>query len=170
MDLDDLLLRLEQILEDLKGSDPDVSARTYELLDGVDALHRFALQRLGQALGADRVATLRADDAAVAWLFDAYAVGVNERAASTDALDAARPYVDSHGGTLEVIDCEDGVVQLKMSGACEGCTGVEDTVRDQIEVALREGFPGFVRVEVEREDAATHPPPVVTWVELGPRR
>lgn len=169
-DIDDLLQRLEQLLVDLQAIDAEAQAMTYELLDGVDALHRFSLRRLGDALGADRVASLRADDPAVSWLFDAYGIGVDERAACDVALDAARPYVESHGGTLKVNSSTDGVVQLRMGGACEGCTGVEDTVRDQIEVALRDGFASFARVEVERDDAPAHPPPVLTWVELGPRR
>ncbi len=169
-DLDDLLQRLEDLLTDLQDAEPEVSAIAFELLDGVDALHRLALRRLDDALGEDLVADLRARDPAVSWLFDAYGVGVDERAAADVALDAARPYVDSHGGTLQVIGCADGVVQLRMGGACEGCTGAEDTVRDQLEVALRDGFAGFATLEVDRAEAPSHPPPTVTWVELGPRR
>jgi len=168
-DLEDLLVRLEQLIEALGQVDPEVSKITYELLDGVDALHRFALRRVERALGAERVAALRESDPAVAWLFDAYAVGVDERAEVEDALTAARPYIESHGGSVEVIGATNGVVQLRMGGSCAGCTASAQTLRNQIETALRDGFAGFSRVEVELDDAESHPPPMITRVELGRR-
>lgn len=169
-DLDDLLVRLEQLLTALDDTDLEVGALAYEVLDGVDALHRFALGRLELALGPDAVAAARENDPAVAWLFDAYAVGVDERAAVDAALAAARPYVESHGGSVEVLDAAGGVVHLRMGGTCSGCTAASQTLREQIETALREGFPGFSRVEVELDDAPAHPPPVSSPVAFGPRR
>ncbi len=168
-DLDDLLQRLEQLLAALEDADPELSGIAYELLDGVDALHRFALRRLEHVLGAERVAALREEDPAVAWLFDAYAVGVDERAEVEAALAAARPYIESHGGFVAVVDVTDGVVQLRMGGSCAGCTASAQTLRDEIETALRDGFPGFSSVDVELDDAAPHPPPVITPVALGRR-
>jgi len=170
-DLDELLVRLEQLLAALHDADPEVSQVAYELLDGVDALHRFVLRRLERSLGPEHVTALRRADPAVAWLFDAYAVGVDERAEVEAALAAARPYIESHGGSVEVLDTADGVVQLRMGGTCAGCTASAQTLRNEIETALREGFAGFSKVEVETDDAPAHPPPgVITRVELGPRR
>jgi Fe-S cluster biogenesis protein NfuA len=169
-DLDELLQRLEHLLATLQDVDPELRGITYELLDGVDALHRFALRRLESMLGTERVSTLRDEDPAVAWLFDAYAVGVDERVEVEAALVAARPYIESHGGSVEVVDAAGGVVQLRMGGTCQGCTAAAQTLRDEIETALRDGFAGFSRVEVEADDAAPHPPPVITRVELGPTR
>jgi Fe-S cluster biogenesis protein NfuA len=52
-----------------------------------------------------------------------------------------------------------GIVSLRMGGSCSGCTSSADTLRDGIEEALRENFPGFVGVDVEQDDAPAHAPP-----------
>lgn len=167
--LDDLLSRLEEALADVEAMDEMVRARVFDLLDGVDALHRMALTRLGEVMGPDTVHELRAADPAIAWLLDAYGVGVDERAVSEAALERIRPYIHSHGGDVEVLEVNDGVVRVRMSGACAGCTASAITLQEGIEDALREGFPGFARVEVEEEDAPAHPPPGATLLELQPR-
>lgn len=169
-DLDELLSRLEHLLDVLSETDPETTAVTYELLDGVDALHRLALRRLETAIGDEQVVALRNADPAVEWLFDAYSIGVDERLEVEGALAAARPYVESHGGSVEVLGASDGLVRLRMGGTCAGCTASAQTLRDQIETALRDGFAGFKSVEVQLDEAPPHPPPVITPIELGPRR
>ena len=119
----------------------------------------MALGRVGAQLGAEQIARLRAGDPAIDWLFDTYAVGVDERAAAEAALESIRPYIDSHGGAVEVLGAHEGVVRVRMSGACAGCTASAVTLQSGIEEALREHFPGFARVEAEQDDAAPHPPP-----------
>lgn len=131
-----------------------------ELLDGVDALHRVALARVGELLGDDGIESLRADPI-VAWLFDAYGIGVDQTTAAEAALDEIRSYVHSHGGRVDLVHVEGGVVRIRLSGACAGCTASAETVRERIEAALRDQVPGFVAVEAEEdEEAAPHPPPV----------
>src|SRR4051812_26212452 len=102
--LDELLDELESILAEVERLDGPVRDRVFALLDGVDALHRHAIARLGARLGPDEVERLRAGDPAVAWLFDAYSVGVDERAAAETALETVRPYIHSHGGEVAVVD------------------------------------------------------------------
>lgn len=70
--LDALLDRLEQLLLDVEALDEPVRQQVFELLDGIDALHRIALANLATELGADALERLRASDPTVEWLFDAY--------------------------------------------------------------------------------------------------
>jgi Fe-S cluster biogenesis protein NfuA len=165
-DLDRLLTRLETLLEETEQLDEPVRAKVFELLDGIDALHRAAMRRLGEALDEPTLRRLRADPG-VAWLFSAYGVGVDEQAAAELALDAIRPYIHSHGGSVDVLAAEDGVVRVKLAGSCSGCTASAVTLREGVEQALAEGLPGFTRLEVEADDAAPHPPPGPTLVELS---
>lgn len=158
--LSSLLDQLEGLLADAEALDPATREIVYGLLDGVDELHRMAVRSLGDHLSTDEVARLRDADPAIGWLFDAYAVGVDERAAVDSALEPIRPYIDSHGGRVDVLAVRAGVVTLQMSGACSGCTASAITLQEGIITALREGYPGFVRVElVEDPLAAAHPPP-----------
>jgi Fe-S cluster biogenesis protein NfuA len=165
--LDDLLQRLEELLDDLDRLEEPGRQRMLELLDGIDALHRMALTRLGNAVGRETLERLRGDPA-VAWLLDAYAVGVDERAAADAALEEIRPYIHSHGGEVDVLGVERGIVQVRMSGACSGCTASAETLTHGIEEALREHFTGFVALEVEEDSAKPHAPPGPTLLQIEP--
>lgn len=165
-DLDQRLDDMERLLAEIDELDEPLRGRVLALLDGVDALHRHALERLGARLGADQVELLRMGDPAVAWLFDAYAVGIDERAAAEAALESVRPYIHSHGGRLELLGAHAGVVRVRLAGSCSGCTASAVTLRNGVEEALREGFPGFAGMEVEEEDALPHPPPGPTLLQI----
>lgn len=163
-----LLDRLEQLLAEMEALDPAIRDRVFELLDGVDSVHRLALTRLADHLG-DDVARLRRADEAVDWLFAAYGLGVTHAAASA-ALDQIRPYVHSHGGEVEVLAVRHGVVRVRLSGACSGCTAAAQTLRHGVEEALRENLPGFVAMEVAPDDGApAHPPPTQVLLQITPR-
>ncbi|MDQ4129695.1 MAG: NifU family protein [Actinomycetota bacterium] len=165
--LDELVARLEDLFGKLEDLDEPARGVVFEFLDGVDLLHREAVYRLGVALS-DRVTELR-EDPAVAWLFDAYGVGIDERAAAEAALESIRPYIHSHGGDIEVLSVEAGVVHVRMSGACSGCTASAITLKQGVEDALQAGFPGFVGLTVEEDHAAPHPPPGATLLQIQPR-
>lgn len=169
-DLDELLTRLEELLGAIDSLEDDVRTPVFELLDGIDALHRFALRSMASGLDEQTIARLRARHPGVEWLFDAYGVGVDERARAEEALEQVRPYIDSHGGAVEVLDAAGGIVRLRLSGSCSGCTASDTTVTESIEQALRETWAGFVAVDVEVEDGPAHPPPVaVPLVQIGSR-
>lgn len=165
-DFDHVLRELETLIGEMEQLDQPTRERVFTLLDAVDALHRLALGRLGSLVERDALERLRADPI-VSWLLDAYGVGIDERAAAEAALEAIRPYIHSHGGEVEIIDVEGGVVAVRMSGACAGCTASAITLRQGVEEALREGFPAFARLVVEEAEAPEHPPPGPTLLDIG---
>lgn len=63
------------------------------------------------------------------------------------ALDTIRPAIAMDGGNVELLDVEDGVVTLRMMGACGGCPMSTMTLKQGIEQRLRETVPGIVRVD-----------------------
>lgn len=164
-----LLDRLEELLTDVEEMDEPIRDRVFELLDGVDAVHRLAVTRLADLLAGDLPA-LRGAEAAVDWLFQAYGVGVDDVEAALVALEPVRPYVTGHGGDVEVLSVEQGVVRVRLSGACSGCTSAAQTLRFGVEEALRENLPGFVAMDVEPDDGApAHPPPTTVLLQITPR-
>jgi len=164
-----LLDRLEQLLADVEGLDEPVRDRVFELLDGVDAVHRLAITRLADGLG-EQLRPLRRQDVAVDWLFEAYGVGVDDVEAASAALEPVRPYLHEHGGEVEVLGVEHGVVRVRLLGACSGCTSAAETLRHGVEEALRENLPGFVAMDVAPDDgAAAHPPPTQVLLQITPR-
>lgn len=146
---DALLDELEVLIGEVDGLDDPTRERVLRLLDGVDAVHRMALVRLASHLGDEALTELRDADPVVAWLLDAYRIGVDERQEAAEALEATRPYVDAQGGRVELLDVREGVVRVRLSvGASAGC-GSAETLRDAIAEGLRERWPGFVALEVE---------------------
>lgn len=48
-------------------------------------------------------------------------------------LDKIRPYLVSDGGNVEYVKFEDGIVYLRLLGACDGCPLLDVTLKDGIE-------------------------------------
>ena len=63
------------------------------------------------------------------------------------ALDTIRPAIAMDGGNVELLDIEDGVVTLRMMGACGGCPMSTMTLKQGIEQRLREMVSGIERVD-----------------------
>lgn len=61
-------------------------------------------------------------------------------------VDKIQPYLRSHGGGVEVVSVEEGIVYVKMLGACDGCPLIDVTLRQGIEEMLLENVPGVVAV------------------------
>ncbi|HDN58841.1 MAG: NifU family protein [Candidatus Neomarinimicrobiota bacterium] len=63
-------------------------------------------------------------------------------------LESLRPYLQADGGDVELVDVtEDGVVKVRLTGACGGCPMSTYTLRMGIENRLKEEIPEVKRVE-----------------------
>lgn len=58
-----------------------------------------------------------------------------------NVIDTIRPYLISDGGDIEFIKFEDGIVYIKMLGACAGCSLIDLTLKEGIEEALVNEIP-----------------------------
>ena len=64
------------------------------------------------------------------------------------ALDKIRPALQADGGDVEFVDfTEDGVVQVKLVGACRGCPMSQLTLANGVERVLKQEIPEVTRVE-----------------------
>jgi Fe-S cluster biogenesis protein NfuA len=65
-----------------------------------------------------------------------------------DALEKVRPALQADGGDVQFIDVDDeGVVTVKLTGACGGCPMSQMTLKMGIEKALKQSVPEVNRVE-----------------------
>ena len=64
-----------------------------------------------------------------------------------EVLDKLRPFLLRDGGDCELVDIEDGIVKLRLIGACGTCPSSTITLKAGIERALLEEVPGVVEVE-----------------------
>ncbi len=63
-----------------------------------------------------------------------------------ELINKIRPYLQNDGGDIEILSVEDGLVYVKMLGACNGCHLIDYTLRDGIETMLLENVPGIIGV------------------------
>ena len=52
-----------------------------------------------------------------------------------------RPSIQMDGGDIELISCDNGIVEVFLKGACSGCPSSQMTLKNGIEVLLKEKFP-----------------------------
>ncbi len=155
---EDVLARIGELAEQLTSHpDPAVAAQVGELLDWVDAFHRDGLGQLVEMIRAWRGEIFLesvAGHPVTGALLAAYGLGEDaEQAADAAvavaaALEEVRPLVESHGGSIQVEGIKDGVVTVRLAGTCDGCPSSSATLTYGVEVALRERWPHFRRLEV----------------------
>jgi Fe-S cluster biogenesis protein NfuA len=64
-----------------------------------------------------------------------------------EVLEKCRPYLLRDGGDCELIDVEDGIVKLRLLGACGTCPSSTITLKAGIERALMAEIPEIIEVE-----------------------
>jgi Fe-S cluster biogenesis protein NfuA len=64
-----------------------------------------------------------------------------------EVLSKLRPFLQRDGGDVELVDVEDGIVKLRLMGACGSCPSSTITLKAGIERALFEEVPGIKEVQ-----------------------
>ncbi|WP_270179882.1 NifU family protein [Alkalihalobacillus sp. CinArs1] len=64
-----------------------------------------------------------------------------------DVLNKLRPFLLRDGGDVELVDIEEGVVKVRLMGACGSCPSSTITLKAGIERALLEEVPGVTELE-----------------------
>ncbi len=64
-----------------------------------------------------------------------------------EAIKKIRPMLQADGGDVEFVDVEDGIVKVRLQGACAGCPMSQMTVKNGIERLLKQEIPEVKSVE-----------------------
>lgn len=64
-----------------------------------------------------------------------------------EALNSIRPALQADGGDVELLSVDDGIVRVKLTGACSGCPMAALTLKEGIERRLKELVPEVKAVE-----------------------
>jgi len=155
-----LLERIESL------PDPAVRAAASEILQGLLALYGEGLARMlaivrqrdDPSAGAAMLDAFAADEliAHLLLLHDLHPVDVETRVAR--ALEGVRPYLQSHGGNVELIGVDGGVARLRLQGSCHGCPSSTITLKLAIEEAIWKAAPDLDGIDAE--GVAAPPPPI----------
>lgn len=147
--------------------DEQVREQVFALLEGMDIVHREGLARLLDLIStADdqhALATITGDRI-VQTLLELYDLPeISERDQVEQALKTVYPYIESHGGRLELLDVQNGHVRVRLSGSCGSCPGSAGTLQRVVEDTLRQEFPNFMSLVAEDPI-----PPQATTIQIGP--
>lgn len=62
-------------------------------------------------------------------------------------IEEIRPNLQADGGDIELVDVVDGVVKVRLKGACAGCPMSQITLAMGVERVLKERLPDVKKVE-----------------------
>jgi Fe-S cluster biogenesis protein NfuA len=62
-------------------------------------------------------------------------------------IDQIRPSLQADGGDVELVSVDDGVVKVRLKGACKGCPMSQMTLKNGIERFIKKELPQVDRVE-----------------------
>jgi Fe-S cluster biogenesis protein NfuA len=63
------------------------------------------------------------------------------------ALGKIRPLLQRDGGDIELVEVNDGVVKVRLTGACKGCPMSQMTLKQGVEKLLLKEVPGLTEVQ-----------------------
>ena len=64
-----------------------------------------------------------------------------------ETLEELRPRLQADGGDIELLEVDQGVVKVKLRGACAGCPMSTMTIKMGVEQYLKKKIPEVIRVE-----------------------
>jgi Fe-S cluster biogenesis protein NfuA len=168
------LERVQQLTQALEELEDGPGKRIAEdLVGAIVELYGDGLERIMSVLADSGVAGQEVherlvDDGVVASLLlihDLYPIDLETRV--REALDSVRPYMESHGGDVELLGLEDGVARLRLAGSCDGCPASAATLELAIKDALDQAAPDLAGLEVDGVTATRNgPAPTPTWMAL----
>ena len=62
------------------------------------------------------------------------------------AIEHIRPQLQADGGDIEFVRYDEGVVYVRMLGACAGCMSLDQTLNEGVREILVENIPGVIEV------------------------
>jgi Fe-S cluster biogenesis protein NfuA/nitrite reductase/ring-hydroxylating ferredoxin subunit len=155
----DLVARIERLLEEIERlPDPAGREKATEVVQALFDLYGAGLERIVDELAArddGELAAALAGDELVSHLLllhGLHPVPLEQRVIS--ALDEVRPYLESHGGNVELLGVDEARVRLLLKGSCSGCPSSTMTLKLAIENAIHKAAPEIEEVVAEEETAA----------------
>jgi Fe-S cluster biogenesis protein NfuA/nitrite reductase/ring-hydroxylating ferredoxin subunit len=155
-----LLATVEQRLEEIERlADAAIRERTTEVVQALLDLYGAGLERIVEEIAVrddgDLAEALAGDELVshLLLLHGLHPVALEERVLG--ALEEVRPYLESHGGNVELLALEEGVARLRLEGSCSGCPSSTMTLKLAIENAIRKAAPEIHQVLADGAAAAT---------------
>ena len=154
--VEQLMERVQQLQARLESlTDDGARELGEELVSAVVQMYGAGLGRIVSSLQAagesgEEIAIGLADDPFVSTLLlihDLHPLPLEQRV--QQALDTVRPYMESHGGNVELLSIEDGVARIHLRGSCSDCSASSVTLELAVKQALEDAAPDLEGLEVQ---------------------
>lgn len=141
--------RIQTLLDSCAVSGATAYERAQELVREVVGLYGAGLERIMQLAGDPGLTERLATDDLVASLLLVHGLHPHDaQRRVSEALDRVRPYLGSHGGDVDLLEIDDGVVRLAFKGSCKSCPSSAVTLELAVEDAVRAAAPEITSIEV----------------------
>lgn len=153
---EELLERVQELQDRLDSvGDPASRKIAEELVSAVVQMYGAGLERILERMLAageagERIAVGLTDDQFLGTLLlihDLHPVPLEARV--QEALDSVRPYMESHGGNVELLSLDHGIARIHLRGSCSDCSASAMTLELAIKQALEQAAPDLEGLEVE---------------------
>lgn len=148
--------RIEEIIEEINHfPNPAAKVLMQECLESLLSLYGEGLGKIVAVLNGDgadgqRLLARMLEDSLVRGLFlihDLHPSDLETRL--KEALEKVRPYMQSHGGNVEIIGLDGDFARLRLLGACKTCPSSRMTLELAVRKAVEESCPDLAGFEVE---------------------
>lgn len=149
--------RVDRAVNEVRTLDEAGQAKALALKSAIEAFHKMGLTKIVQRLKADsrgkELLFELVDEPSVYALFAMHGlVRADVPTRVSRVIDMVRPYMQSHGGDVELVNVNGETAWVKLHGACNGCSMSAVTLRNGVEEALREHVPEIKHIEVMPND------------------
>ncbi len=172
--MQETIQRIEGLIRNIENlPDPEARAGALELVRSIMDFHGAGLERIMEIIadaGEPGYAVFDnfAGDGMVGSLLLLYGLHPTDLETRVrQALDTVRPYLDSHGGNVELLGVEDGRVRLRLQGSCQSCPSSSVTLKLAIEEAIYQAAPDVVGIDAEGVAEQTSPSGLVQLGKLN---
>ncbi|MEP6513941.1 MAG: NifU family protein, partial [Parafilimonas sp.] len=137
---------IQELIEEIDSlPDPDAKGMMQECIQEILSFYGRGLERMlkiisdGNSSAAKDIYNNLIEDSFICSLLlihDLHPLDLKTRL--YQALEKVKPYMDSHGGSVEIVSLENGVAKLKLAGSCKSCPSSSSTLELGIKQAIEE--------------------------------
>ena len=162
--LEQLAERVDKAIAEVQALDPDVRVKAMTLKSTIEEFHKVGLTHIVKKLKDDpegkKLLFELVDEPTVYALFAMHGlVRADLKTQVERVIEMVRPYMQSHGGDVSLVDVKGKTVYVRLSGNCNGCSMSAVTLRNTVEESLAEHVPEIEKVEVVPTDPEPDPAP-----------
>lgn len=160
--VEDLAEKIDNVLEEIRLLDISDSdkRKVFDLKEAIESFHEAALRKLIKIIrkteaGKDRLYEAVEDPNVYAMLLQHGIIKQDIYTRVVAAMEEVRPYIQSHGGDIELGEVRDNVVYVQLHGACAGCSLSAVTLKNGVEEIIKARIPEIEYVTMVNEHVSS---------------